>query len=76
MLFKNLDDIFGRIFELELHKTKMRKKLKANLNTSKMAEISRSLNMSHAQATDLRNELSGFESSRVTSNRELLTKDE
>lgn len=49
MLFKNLDEIFQKVFELELHKTQMRKKLKSNLNSSRMADINRTLNMTLTQ---------------------------
>jgi len=49
VLFKNLDEIFQKIFELELHKTLMRRKLKNNLNSSRMADINRTLNMTLTQ---------------------------
>lgn len=52
LLFRNLDEIFQKIFELELHKTKMRKKLKANLNTSRMAEIDKTLNTTTTQLNE------------------------
>ena len=45
ILFRNLNEIFGKIHELELHKRRIRRKLKQNLNTSKMAETNRQLNM-------------------------------
>ena len=45
ILFSNFYDIFSKIFELELHKRRIRRKLKSNLNTSKMAETNRQLNM-------------------------------
>ena len=45
ILFTNFYDIFSKIVELELHKKRVRRKLKSNLNTSKMAETNRQLNM-------------------------------
>ena len=45
ILFTNFYDIFSKVYELELHKKRIRRKLKSNLNTSKMAETNRQLNM-------------------------------
>jgi hypothetical protein len=41
ILFTSFYDIFSKIYELELHKKRVRRKLKANLNTSKMADTNR-----------------------------------
>lgn len=72
MLFKSLDEIFQQIFELELHKPKMRKKLKANLNTSRMSDISRALNTSklNESAKDIKH--GGCDSARSNEQESLL----
>ena len=66
ILFKNFNDIFSKIKELQLHKKRIRKKLKGCLNASKMADTNRTLNMSL-----LGNEVTGnygFESARSANN--------
>ena len=46
ILFKNFFEIFDKIKELQLHKKRIRKKLRSSLNSSKMAETNRTLNQS------------------------------
>ena len=46
ILFKNFFEIFDKIKELKLHSKRIRKKLRANLNASKMADTNRTLNQS------------------------------
>ena len=58
ILFKNMFSIFSRIYELQLHKRKIRKKLKSCLNSSKMAETNRQLN----QSVSLNDTIGGLES--------------
>ena len=44
ILSKNFFEIFDKIKELKLHSKRIRKKLRANLNASKMADTNRTLN--------------------------------
>ena len=74
ILFNNFYDIFCKVYELELHKKRIRRKLKSNLNTSKMAETNRQLNMTCMSNMDYSHLVSpsgigttfGFESARST----------
>lgn len=77
-MFKNLDEIFMKIIELELNKPKLRGKLKAVLAESKMAEVDQTLNTTANSMDDSQAEirLGGFASSRSYESSTVRRKDE